>query len=83
MADEYARLRWRCRRGMRELDAVLEAFLKHDFAGLDKADKHRFEALLDLPDPELHAYLVGRHEPRDPDAARLLARMRRSLDSRA
>jgi antitoxin CptB len=83
MAEEYARLRWRCRRGMRELDAVLQAFLEHDFADLSKADKGRFEVLLDLPDPELHAYLVGRHAPVDPDAARLLARVRRSLDSRA
>lgn len=80
---EIARLRWRCRRGMRELDAVLQAFLGGDFDRLDDADKSRFAAILELPDPELHAYLVGRAEPRDSDYARLFERIRDSLQARA
>ena len=80
---EHDRLRWRCRRGMRELDAVLEAFLEHDFLALGADDKKRFEGLLNLPDPELYGYLVRRHEPDDPDTARLVARIRRSLEGRA
>jgi antitoxin CptB len=83
MSQESARLRWRCRRGMRELDAVLEAFLDRDFRALDEADKRRFAALLDLPDPELYGYLLSRHEPNDPDTARLVARIRRSLEGSA
>jgi antitoxin CptB len=80
MTDERARLRWRCRRGMRELDAVLEAFLAGGFAELGEADKKRFESLLDLPDPELYGYLLSRNEPDDPETARLVARIRRSLE---
>jgi antitoxin CptB len=67
---------------MRELDAVLEAFLQRGYLALGAADKERFEALLNLPDPELYGYLLGRNAPDDPDIARLVARIRRSLDDR-
>ena len=76
---EYARLRWRCRRGMRELDAVLEAFLQNQFATLDGEEKSRFEWILDLPDPELYGYLAGRTEPPDRSIAALIGRIRTSL----
>jgi len=81
--DTYARLRWRCRRGMRELDAVLETFLRDSYAMLDAADKSRFAAILDLPDPELYGYLAGRSEPPDESIAALIERIRTSLHSRA
>lgn len=79
MTFNRAQLRWRCRRGMRELDAVLQAFMSYSFANLTEADKSRFEAILDLSDPELHGYLVGRLEPQDPGDAELFARIRGSL----
>jgi succinate dehydrogenase flavin-adding protein (antitoxin of CptAB toxin-antitoxin module) len=31
---EFARLRWRSRRGIRELDAVLQAFLQQSYVAL-------------------------------------------------
>jgi antitoxin CptB len=78
-AARAARLRWRCRRGMRELDAVLSAFLAAGYASLDEADKSRFESLLDLPDPVLYAYLAGRSQARDPHVARLVQNIGASL----
>lgn len=75
-ARQLARLRWRCRRGMRELDAVLQAFVEHAFAELSSVDRERMEMILDLPDPELHAYLVGRLEPEDPEYGALFRRIR-------
>jgi antitoxin CptB len=76
MPADLAKLRWRCRRGMRELDAVLQSFLGS--ADLDAADLSRFEAILNLPDPELFAYLTGRSVPADLDTARLVERIRAS-----
>ncbi len=55
---EDARLRWRCRRGMKELDILLERFLKHDFAALDRQQKAAFSRFLALQDPQLAAYLL-------------------------
>ena len=79
MDVDAARLRWRCRRGMRELDALLVRFVEDVYPSLQPEDKHRFSQLLELPDPDLHACLVGRQEPPDPDFARLLTRIRSSL----
>lgn len=81
MSEEFAKLRWRCRRGMRELDAVLRAYLESSYETLDAADKLRFARLLDLPDPELYAYVVGRSVPDDPDTARIVRGIRYSLHS--
>jgi antitoxin CptB len=72
------RLRWRCRRGMRELDAVLQSFLDASIASLSDAEIVRFEAILDLPDPELLAYVSGRSVPADADIAALIDRIRSS-----
>ena len=47
-----SRLRWRCRRGMRELDVLLVRYLDRDFAGASSRERDAFRALLDLPDPE-------------------------------
>ena len=77
--QQLARLRWRTRRGMRELDAVLQSFLERSFAGLSSAERDRMEVILDLPDPELHAYLVGRLEPEDPEYGALFRRIRREF----
>lgn len=73
-----ARLRWRCRRGMRELDVVLAGFLANGFGRLSEGEIVLFEAVLDLQDPQLHAYLCGREHPADPALARLIERIRDS-----
>jgi len=47
------RLRWRCRRGMLELDLVLERFLEENYAGLTVQQRQEFESLLELEDHKL------------------------------
>ena len=81
MLDEIAKLRWRCRRGMRELDAILTSFLQKSYESLPADDKTRFGALLELPDPDLHAYLLGRYDATDPNLERLLGRIRADFHS--
>ena len=76
MTDELAKLRWRCRRGMRELDTLLQAFLETDYGGLTAQEKAHFAEILECPDPDLHAYLVGKAEPVDAGLARLVDRIR-------
>jgi antitoxin CptB len=71
-----AKLRWRARRGMRELDAVLQSFAQDVAPTLPPAELVRFEQILELPDPELFTYLTGRSAPSDPDTARLIDRVR-------
>lgn len=56
---EHARLRWRCRRGMRELDVMLLRYLERSWSTAASAERAAFAQLLELPDPELFGYLVG------------------------
>ena len=78
VSGDVAKLRWRCRRGMRELDAVLQSFVESELAGLSDTDVACFERILDLPDPVLLAYFSGRSVPPDADIARLIERIRAS-----
>ncbi len=70
MNDVTARLRWQCRRGMRELDQLLCGYLDERYREATAAEKAAFAALLELPDPELAGYFLGRIEPEDPVIAR-------------
>jgi succinate dehydrogenase flavin-adding protein (antitoxin of CptAB toxin-antitoxin module) len=63
---------------MRELDAVLAAFLEAEGERLGDLDIARFEAILELPDPTLHAYLLRRSAPEDAAIAALIERIRAS-----
>ena len=75
MADEVARLRWQCRRGMKELDQLLTRYLDGRYASADAEEKAAFRALLDLADPELAGYFLGRQVPEDPRLANAVARI--------
>lgn len=61
---------------MRELDTILEAFLDSSGARLTETEMACFEAILELPDPTLHAYLLGRSAPPDAATAELIERIR-------
>ena len=50
---ELRRMAWRCRRGMLELDIVLQRFIAQHFNQLTLDELSAFDALLDLPDNEL------------------------------
>jgi len=60
------RLKWRCRRGLLELDLILQGFLERGFERLDAGEKALFGELLDSPDPDLLDWALGRSEPADP-----------------
>ena len=75
-ARERARLRWRCRRGMKELDLVLLRYLEQDYDAASPADRAAFARILELQDPELFGYLVGRAAPTDDTLRHVLARIR-------
>ena len=47
---ESRRLAWRCRRGLLELDIVLQRFVAQHYDGLTTAELSAFDAMLELPD---------------------------------
>lgn len=63
------RLRWRCRRGMRELDQLFESRLTDLLAQQDEGALIRFEQLLDCEDDQLWRWCLGHEIPLDPQIA--------------
>ena len=66
-------------RGTREADLILGSFAEQHLAGFDEAQLDRYEALLELPDPDLFDWLFGRVPPPpecDHDVTRLLLAFR-------
>lgn len=58
--EEVRRLSWRCRRGLLELDIVLQRFSEHHLAGLSAQELLVFDSLLDLPDNDFLEVVTSR-----------------------
>jgi antitoxin CptB len=65
------RLLWRCRRGMKELDILLERFARERYESASSDEQRAFSRLLDLPDPDLADYFFGHATPIEPELAQL------------
>jgi antitoxin CptB len=72
---EARRLLWRCRRGMKELDVLLERFARRELPGASTEQRQTLTRLLELPDPELVDYLLGQAIPPDRDLVDLVAQI--------
>ena len=57
------RLRWQCRRGMRELDVLLEGYLNRHFDQAAPSLQQAFADLLQREDPDIWAWLIGHAQP--------------------
>ena len=75
---ETGRLRWKCRRGMKELDVLLEGYLASRYPGAGEAEQGAFRALLELQDPVLFDYVTGRDRPTSEDERRVIDALRRT-----
>jgi antitoxin CptB len=72
--QEIGKLRWRCRRGMKELDVLLERYVDEQFRSASKAEQDAFRRLLETQDSVLHAYCLGSAPP-PPQFAALIERI--------
>lgn len=76
LARDEARLRWQCRRGMLELDLMLESFVDKRYATLSVKTKKAFHQLLNCQDQILLDYLLGHEVPTDKDVADVARQVR-------
>ena len=70
------RARWRCRRGMKELDVLLERFAACALHRLDDRELDALERLLGEPDQDVHAWLVSAAGSPPPEMRRIVALVR-------
>ena len=57
--ERWNRIVWRCRRGMKELDVLLERYLERDLSSATRDEISLFAEFLELQDPELARYLLA------------------------
>lgn len=72
-------LKARSRRGMKELDVVLERWLVRDLPHADDGTKEAYARLLELQDPDLMQLIFADRVHPDPALAALVADIRRPL----
>lgn len=74
---DRSRLLWRCRRGIREMDLLLETFVEHHYPGLDNDQQQLFERFLEESDMDILAWITGRSEPANPAYGQIIDRLQR------
>jgi len=56
--DELRKLRWQCRRGMLELDLILEKYLDTKYVNANEEERAQFRYLLSKEDSDLLELLM-------------------------
>lgn len=73
--EEINRMRWAARRGMLELDLVLEPFVTARYASLSEADRQRFQQLMLCEDQDLFVWFMQRNQPDNPELAGIVSQI--------
>lgn len=82
-ATELSRLRWQCRRGMLELDALLGEFVDQHYITLDSRQREIFQQILSFPDQLLFDYFFNDSKPMDRDVGHVIERIRCAITPQA
>ncbi len=68
-------VRWRCRRGMRELDQLLQRYLHVRWPTADEAERGAFLRLLECEDDKLWQWCMGQSRADDAELHALVQRI--------
>jgi len=63
MTADVGKLRWRCRRGMKELDILLTRYVDERYGAAPPQEQQAFRRLLETQDPVIYAYCLGQEPP--------------------
>lgn len=70
--SEYNRVCWHSRRGMLELDLVLEPFVQQRYLALSEENQGLYRRLLECEDQDLYSYFLGSVRPPDDELAEIV-----------
>ena len=79
--SELSRLRWLCRRGMKELDLVLTGYLEKHYPAASASEQAGFRRLLEMQDPELYNLILGKQSTEDSALAEIVRIIRNEAQS--
>ena len=60
--ENLHKLAWRCRRGTKELDSLMQKFLNKYYQIVSPELQQAFETMLDMQDTELYDLIIGREK---------------------
>ncbi|MCZ6802767.1 MAG: succinate dehydrogenase assembly factor 2 [Proteobacteria bacterium] len=78
MDKDHSRLLWRCRRGIREMDIVLQEFINQSCDTLSDTNKKAFSQLLDKNDLDILNWIMGKDEPENDETRHIIKLIRES-----
>lgn len=73
--EEHNRMRWAARRGMLELDLVLEPFVRLRYEHLNADDRATFKRLMTCEDQDLFVWFMQRGQPDDGELAEIVSQI--------
>lgn len=76
ISSKKAKIKWQCRRGMLELDLILNRFYKNSIDNLTENEISSFENLLGQQDPDLYAWLMGYETPTEKELEEIVTYIR-------
>ncbi len=74
------RIRWLCRRGMKELDLVITRFFENDYDSLTEQDQMAFHEFLNLEDPVIYSWILGRSRPENENYDSIIKKLQNMFD---
>lgn len=81
MMNEAAKLKWHCRRGMRELDVLLVTYCEECYPTASDGEQRTFAAFLELQDDVIFDYLFGSGRPDSVELLELVNKIKSILHS--
>ncbi|MEO0444050.1 MAG: succinate dehydrogenase assembly factor 2 [Pseudomonadota bacterium] len=69
---EINRLFWASRRGMLELDLILQPFVEKAYPALESSDQVLYKQLLEEQDQDLFVWFLKQQDPDDPNLLRIV-----------
>ena len=73
-----SKIRWQCRRGMRELDELLSSYLENKYQETSDKEKIAFNKLLELSDPELVKLLLTPYQSDVPQINEMVGKIKKT-----
>jgi len=79
---EINRVIWASRRGMLELDLILQPFVEKVYPSLDLKDQELYHQLLEEQDADLFNWFLNRQNPENPNLQRIVQIIRDHAQSK-
>jgi len=73
---ELSQMKWRCRRGIKELDIILSKYLEENYNSASQDEQQAFREILYLEDPVLFSFLLATEKPDNPAQITLITKLK-------